>query len=115
MTDYQQLESLVAKYVQLGQRTIAQVKELDENQLLEFVEQRDEIVKQMEPLQSAITDDLRRRIQGMLQNERVIMERMLEIKQEAAEWLERRGNIRSQQSAYQRSYTVGGSFIDYRN
>ncbi|MFM9279944.1 hypothetical protein [Paenibacillus jiagnxiensis] len=115
MTDHQQLENLIAKYVQLGQRIIAHVKELDENQLIEFVEQRDEIVKQMEPFQSAITDDLRRRIQEMLHNEKVIVERMQEIKQEAAEWLERRGNIRSQQSAYQRSYTIGGSFIDYRN
>ncbi|MDM5281332.1 hypothetical protein QUF95_28625 [Paenibacillus silvae] len=115
MTDHEQLTGLLTKYAQLVAHTAAQVKDLNENQLLDFVDQRDVIAKEMEPLQSVITDKHRAQIQELLQTEVVILERMQDIKQEASEWLERRGNIRSQQSAYQRSYAIDGTFIDYRN
>ncbi|WP_025678747.1 hypothetical protein [Paenibacillus massiliensis] len=115
MTDQEQLATLLEQYTGLSQRTIAEIRDMDEDQLLDFVEQREALVKQMEPFQSLVTTAMKSQIRQLLQDETVIVDRMQEIKDEAAEWLKKRSSIRSQQSAYQSSFSVDGVFIDYRN
>ncbi|SEO66571.1 hypothetical protein [Paenibacillus sp. OK076] len=114
MTDTEKLRHLVNKYSLLSNHTIANISELDEEQLLNYSEQRESIVNEIGSYTLLLTDDMKAEIKQLLIGEGVIVERMLEIKNEAAEWLEKRGNIRSQQNAYQHSYSADSVFIDYR-
>ncbi|QLG38202.1 hypothetical protein HW560_08755 [Paenibacillus sp. E222] len=114
MTDIEKLRHLVNKYSLLSNHTIVNLSELDEEQLLNYSEQRESIVNEIGSYRSLLTDDMKAEIKQLLIGERVIVERMLAIKNEAAAWLEKRENIRSQQNAYQQSYSSDSLFIDYR-
>ncbi|WP_413374354.1 hypothetical protein [Paenibacillus taichungensis] len=114
MTDQEKLQVFVNEYSQLSHSTIANISELNEDQLLDYVEQREYIVNEMKAYRSLITDEMKTRINELIIEESIIVERMLKIKDEASEWLEKRGNIRSQQNAYQQPYSANSAFIDYR-
>ncbi|GGH64414.1 hypothetical protein GCM10008014_42770 [Paenibacillus silvae] len=114
MTDIEKLRDLLNKYSLLSSHTIINLSKFDEDQLLTYTEQREAIVNEMSSYSSLLTDDMKAEIKQLLVGEGVIVERMLAIKNEAAEWLEKRENIRSQQNAYQQSYSSGSIFIDYR-
>ncbi|MGF9699800.1 hypothetical protein [Paenibacillus sp. MABNR03] len=114
MTDREKLEQFVNEYCQLSHSTIANILELNEDQLLDYAERREYIVNEMKAYRSLITGEMKIKINELIIEERAIVERMLEIKNEASEWLEKRGSIKSQQIAYQQSYSASSAFIDYR-
>lgn len=114
MTELEKLQHLFAELRCLSRATIQAIGFLDEDQLLSFANRREEIVKAMEPYRAYVTDEMREQIATLLLEEQVILNRMTDIRTEAADWLKLRSGIRVQQNAYQSIYDADSIFIDYR-
>ncbi|KJK29948.1 hypothetical protein MMB75_12235 [Paenibacillus sp. P2(2022)] len=114
MNEIEHLQSFVDELKLLCRRTLEDLSTLDEDGLLAFSTKREELVQAMKPYGAAATNEIKEQIRGILQEEQAILARMMEIKQEAAEWLQKRGMIRAQQHAYQQSYAANSLFFDNR-
>ncbi|MEC0183493.1 hypothetical protein P4H61_18540 [Paenibacillus peoriae] len=87
---------------------------LSEEEFEQFADQRQRIVEQMQSFLPLITENDKQKIRDILSHDSVILQRMHELKDEAGHWMEKRGAIRVQQHAYQKSYSVDSLFIDHR-
>ncbi len=87
---------------------------MNEDELVEFVEEKGEIVHKLLPFRDHATLADKQTIVELIEQEQGIVIRMNEIKEEAASWLSRREMIRSQSNAYNSSYSMDSLFIDHR-
>lgn len=99
---------------ELSSQTVRDIAVLDTDELVAFVERREEIVVAMKPYLTLISDKDKEIIKQMLIDERVILDKMHGLKNEAGEWLQNLGSVRVQQSAYQQSFSIDSLFIDHR-
>ncbi|MBW4081661.1 hypothetical protein [Paenibacillus sp. S150] len=107
-------EQLLEELRELSSQTVRDIAVLDTDELVDFVERREEIVVAMKPYLALMSDAAKEIIKQMLVDERVILDRMYQLKNEAGEWLQNLGNVRVQQNAYQQSYSIDSLFIDHR-
>ncbi|ASR45615.1 hypothetical protein B4V02_02260 [Paenibacillus kribbensis] len=101
----------------LKEMTIEMTKRLsimEEEELVTFVDRRQEIVHAMEKYRTSLTEEDKQEIGLILDMDGPILKRMNKLKDEAGSWMEKKGNIRIQQNAYQRAYSVDSLFIDHR-
>jgi hypothetical protein len=112
--EHDELNRLLNELALLAKDTAASVTELDEDALLDFVNLRAGIVQAMEPYRKLITDEDKTVIQAILAEEQVIYQKMIQIKEESAEWLAKRQSSKMQSNAYQSQYNYGSLFVDKR-
>jgi hypothetical protein len=105
---------LFTELQEISAQAIRDISKMDTDDLVAFVDQREEIVRALQPYLSLISVSDKQKIDKMLQDEQVIVNRMNELKNEAGEWLQNRGTVRVQQNAYQQSFSIDSLFIDHR-
>lgn len=105
---------LFTRLQEISTQAIKDVSTMDADDLVVFVDQRADLVRELEPYLSLATPRDKQLINRMLEDEQVLVARMYELKNEASDWLQNRNTVRVQQSAYQQSYSIDSLFIDYR-
>lgn len=110
----EQLSALLEEWRLLVNKTLETITQLNEDELVKFVDQKAEIINQMMPYRDYVIEADKQLIIAIIKQEQAILGRMEAIKEEAAEWLSKRGIIRSQSQAYNNSYSLDSLFIDRR-
>ncbi|WP_084011502.1 hypothetical protein [Paenibacillus kribbensis] len=112
--DSNSIQALIQALKEMTIETTNRLSIIEEEELVAFVDRRQEIVQEMKKFRNVITEEDKQEIGLILDMDAPILERMNKLKDEAGSWMERKGNIRVQQSAYQRAYSVDSLFIDHR-
>ncbi|MBY0220431.1 hypothetical protein H7K30_28065 [Paenibacillus illinoisensis] len=110
----QQIEMLLDELQRTSRNAVSQLYVWDEEQFTLFVEKRQAIFEQLESFHSKIVDSHREKIKDILSSDDLILQRMHQLKDEAGNWMQKQGKIRTQQNAYQHAYMTDGLFIDQR-
>jgi hypothetical protein len=108
------IQDLIRVLKEMTIETTNQLSIIEEEELVAFVDRRQEIVYSMEKYRALLTEEDKQEIGLILDMDGSILKRMNELKDEAGSWMEKKGNIRIQQNAYQRAYSVDSLFIDHR-
>ena len=108
------LEEVVAQLETLTGGMLSQLEQADFIMLETFVEQREPlmIVLSQAKEQQTLQPELERRIAQVVAMDPVILARMQILKQEAAEWLQKRAAAKTQRSAYEQAYTPDSIMLD---
>ncbi len=109
-----QLSALIDEWEGLVNQALERINELNEDELVEFVDQKAELVNKIMSFRNVVSEEDKQIISVLTQQEQAIVSRMEALKEDAAEWLSRRGMIRSQSQAYNNSYSMDSLFIDRR-
>ncbi|MEK5025613.1 hypothetical protein [Paenibacillus sp. FSL M7-1046] len=105
---------LFTELQRISAQAISDISAMDTDELVAFVERKEEIVSAMKPYLSLISSKDKQIIDQMLKDEQVIVDRMYELKNEAGEWLQNLSTVRVQQNAYKQSFSIDSLFIDHR-
>ncbi|MBE7898980.1 hypothetical protein G7L40_10925 [Paenibacillus polymyxa] len=112
--DNNSIQDLIQVLKEMTIETTNRISIIEEEELVSFVERRQEIVHAMEKYRNFLTEEDKQEIGYILDMDEPILDRMNKLKDEAGSWMEKKGNIRIQQNAYQRAYSVDSLFIDHR-
>jgi len=99
----------------ITEEAIARLNVMHEEELLQLADRREELVKALEPHRSDITPENRAQITHILGFDSLIISRMNFLKNEAGQWMQKQGAIKSQQNAYHNAYAMNSVFIDHKN
>lgn len=105
---------LISELENMTRLVVEKLPEMDEEALEQFTNQREELVRRMEPYHSAMSESNKRQIGEILKHDPIILERMYSLKNEAGDWMERRKSIRVQQNAYLHASQPDSYFIDHK-
>lgn len=112
--DGNNIQDLIQALKEMTIETTNRLSIIEEEELVAFVDRRQEIVHSMEKYRTLLTKEDKKEIGLILDMDGPILMRMNKLKDEAGSWMEKKGNIRVQQNAYQRAYSVDSLFIDHR-
>ncbi len=99
----------------ITEEAVARLNLMNEEELLQLADQREELVKALEPYRTNITLENRTQIAHILGFDSLILSRMSFLKNEAGQWMQKQGAIKSQQNAYHNAYAMNSVFIDHKN
>ncbi|MGG4216669.1 hypothetical protein ABEW32_00420 [Paenibacillus jamilae] len=108
------MQALLDELQHMTEAVLSNLLNLGEEEFEQFADQRQRIVEQMQSYQPSLTENDKQKIRDILSNDSIILQRMHVLKDEAGQWMEKRGAIRIQQHAYQQAYSVDSLFIDHR-
>ncbi|WP_226000517.1 hypothetical protein [Paenibacillus sp. BJ-4] len=112
--DSNNIQDLIQALKKVTIETTKRLSIIEEEELVAFVDRRQEIVHAMEKYRTFLTEEDKQEIGLILDMDGPILKRMNKLKDEAGSWMEKKGSIRVQQNAYQRAYSVDSLFIDQR-
>lgn len=99
----------------ITEEAVARLNLMKEEELLQLADQREELVKALEPYRSHVTPENREQIAYILGFDSLILNRMSSLKNEAGQWMQKQGTIKTQQNAYHSAYAMNSMFIDHKN
>ncbi|WP_422658575.1 hypothetical protein ACK8P5_23400 [Paenibacillus sp. EC2-1] len=108
------ITELIEELETLTRQAINDLENMDEEDFEQFTITRLHIVESMKRYIDVLNDGNKKHIEEILKLDPIILERMQALKDEAANWIERRESIRIQQNAYLHSYTHDSYFIDHK-
>ncbi|MCQ4088815.1 hypothetical protein [Saccharibacillus sp. JS10] len=106
---------ILDKLQEITEEAIARLDLMNEEELLQLAGQREELVKALEVHRPKITPEHRVQIAYILGFDSLIINRMSFLKNEAGQWIQKQGAIKSQQNAYHNAYAMNSVFIDHKN
>ncbi|NEU25591.1 hypothetical protein G3M74_05455 [Paenibacillus polymyxa] len=112
--DSNNIQDFIRVLKEITIETTNRISIIEEEELVAFVDRRQEIVHEMEKYRTSLTEEDKQEIRLILDMDGPILKRMNKLKDEAGSWMEKKGHIRIQQNAYQRAYSVDSLFIDHR-
>jgi|GEM_PF-6879088 len=115
MNEQSGLSELLERIRNDTDEALNQMYDWSEEDFVEFLERREELVLAMEPYRNQVNESDKRTISEILESDTLIRARMHFLKEESAEQLRQFGGARVQQRGYQNQYTIDGLFIDKRN
>lgn len=111
-------ETMSTLLVELKQLTIDLVSRLSfisEEELIDFVDQRGQLIERMESYRSSVNDQDQLILKELADMDPLILQKMNQFKEEAGNWLERQGVIKVQKNAYHQNFVTDSFFVDHRN
>lgn len=99
----------------ITEEAVARLNLMNEEELLQLADQREELVKALESYRHHITPENREQIAYVLGFDALILKRMSFLKNEAGQWMQKQGTIKTQQNAYHNAYAMNSVFIDHKN
>lgn len=111
------MNNLIAELEEWTRQVVHGLDELDYEELSGLVKRRQIMVDQLKDSLSAqpATDTEKERILALLKHDGQIMERMQQLKEEAGNWLQQRGQAKFQRNVYEAAYTPDSILMDRRN
>lgn len=113
MNTTENLQGYLQKLEQLTTNIVSRISIISEDELLDFVNEREHIITDMQACREEVTDTERQVIQRLLDCDPLIMQKLNYFKDEAGRWLEKQGSIRNQHTAYHQNYVNDSFFIDH--
>ncbi|WP_059041709.1 hypothetical protein [Paenibacillus rubinfantis] len=104
----------VLELEQLTLHVVQQIHQISYEELADFSDHREELANLILPLKDSLDDQDRNRLLNLRKYDEMILSRMAQYKEEASDWLLKRGNIKNQTSAYNVGYTPDSMFFDYK-
>ncbi|WP_025688193.1 hypothetical protein [Paenibacillus zanthoxyli] len=108
-----EIQQLLVHLKEITDLILQRLDEITEEEFERFTEDREELVRKLETFRAEIDDNHKSQIHALLGNDHLILARMQKLKDEAGQWLEKKGAIRIQQQAYQKMYSPDSWFVDY--
>ncbi|WP_322923986.1 hypothetical protein [Paenibacillus campi] len=108
------MSSLLEQLYALSSAIVERLQIVSDEEIFAFIAERGVLIEKMELYRSELTEQHKAQIAELMQLDPIILNKMNEIKQEAGQWLERQGTIRTQQHAYQQHYVTDSFFVDRR-
>lgn len=108
------IQVLLNRLQQMTEEVRDSLLEMNGEEFEQFVVKRENVVEQLEPYRTTMSDANKQRIGIILSHDSEILHRMYALQDEAGKWLEKRGSIREQKQAYQQAYAIDSMFIDHR-
>ena len=110
------MDSLITSLEELTNSVVMRLQLISYEDLEAFVEERQEIIDEINRLkqQTPFTHVQVERLNHIVQHDPVILTRMASLKDEASDWLQQRGQAKTQRSAYEATYTPDSMLMDRR-
>ncbi|OAX46338.1 hypothetical protein [Paenibacillus sp. AD87] len=108
-------EEILSELQRVTEEAVNQLNLLQEEELFRLAETRERLVNEFQCHKARMTQQNREQIEYILNFDKMIVERMEFLKNEAGAWLQRRGSAKQQLNAYQQQYAADSWFIDHRN
>nr|WP_154894885.1 hypothetical protein [Paenibacillus xylanexedens] len=108
-------EEILDELQYITENAVTHLNVLQEEELLQLAEKREKLVDEIQSHKANLNQQNREQIEYILSFDSKIVKRMQFLKDEAGDWLLRRGSAKQQQNAYQQQYAVDSWFIDRRN
>lgn len=109
-----EVQQLLSALQAITEDAVANLITMDTEALEHLADQRQAIVDQLETHRNDIDQEDRKQIAYILSFDFLILERMNLLREEAGEWIQKQGAIKTQHSAYQSAYSVDSLFFDRR-
>lgn len=111
------IDSLLKQIEELTANTVRNVESLTEEQLEGFVQERQQLIERLKDVQQSspgVTEAQQRFFKRIVEQDRIIAARMMELKSEATRQLINLKKVSRQKSAYDQRYTPDSLFYDRR-
>ncbi|WP_028559286.1 hypothetical protein [Paenibacillus pinihumi] len=108
------MDDFITRLENLNEEILPNLSETSYEILSEFVEERQEIIDEMTRIIAAhpLSAAQQNRIRLLQQSEESIRMRMFELRNEAADWLRNREQVKTQRKAYENAYAVDSILMD---
>lgn len=110
------MDNCILELNKITQDIINRLENCSYEELNDFVEQRQIMIDQLEQhvRKQSIGVIQQNQLRELLKADPVILERMQQLKSEAAKWLQQREQAKAQRSAYEAAYTPDSFLMDRR-
>ncbi|MEN1989189.1 hypothetical protein [Paenibacillus hubeiensis] len=95
-------------------KAVHNIDAMTENDFTAFIEEREQLILKLNPVQSDLLDSHKHQIRDILNYDHVILARMEILKKEAEDSLNRLQVGKIQRNAYHQSYSADSLFFDQR-
>jgi len=109
------VKDVVTELNNLTDQIVQDIEHITYEDLAEFADRREELVERLSLQKQYLTDQDKERLQKLAQYDQLIMNKMIDFKQEAGEWIRKQNMITVQKSAYNSYHAADGMFFDRRN
>ncbi|RXZ83489.1 hypothetical protein EBB07_06685 [Paenibacillaceae bacterium] len=108
------MDDLITRLENHNEEILLNLSETSYEALSEFVEMRQEIIDEMARIiaEHPLSEAQQNRIHQIQQSEESIRIRMFELKNEAADWLRNREQVKTQRKAYENVYAADSILMD---
>jgi small-conductance mechanosensitive channel len=110
------MDNLIAELERLSRQVMGRLDELDAEALLQFVEDREQLIQQLKALgiDAVQQEKYRERVRKLLEADLVIRGKLFELKDEASQGLVKLSRAKKQINAYEKHYEIGSVYVDKR-
>lgn len=108
-------EEYVTQLFDLTLHIIDQIGDIGYEDLAAFADQRESLVKTMMSNHTEFNESDKIKIKQLMDYDHIIINKMLSLKNEASNWLNKQGSIRVQKNAYSAHYAPDSLFFDTKN
>ncbi|WP_178023367.1 hypothetical protein [uncultured Paenibacillus sp.] len=106
------VQEYVARLEQLTEKLVQRIDQVSYEELAAYADQREALANQIVLQKNSLQDEDKQKIRSLSEFDEVILAKMEHFKNEAGDWLLRRGTIKNQRSAYNMDYTPESMFFD---
>ncbi|RUT33262.1 hypothetical protein EJP77_06300 [Paenibacillus zeisoli] len=110
------MDNVITSLRALTESVVIRLQMISYEELDSFIEERQHLIDELNQLKltSPFNPAQQKELQDIVQADSVILARMAALKAEAADWLQHRGQVRTQRNAYEASYTPDSILLDRR-
>ncbi|MBM6997267.1 hypothetical protein IM700_016525 [Paenibacillus sp. DXFW5] len=112
------MDELLQELYVMTKTTVSQLQNMSFEKLESFVESRQylsDVIISKANENGPMGEEQKQFLAEILSYDNEILSRMQSLKLEAKDWLERNQQIKVQQNAYQKAYSVDSYYIDWKN
>lgn len=112
------MDELLNELYEMTKITVGQLYSMSFEDLEQFVQSRQQLTDLIASKANEVgflEEEQKSFLTRILSCDNEILSRMLSLKIEAKDWLERNQQIKVQQNAYQKAYSVDSYYIDWKN
>ncbi|MCM3786004.1 hypothetical protein M3231_23890 [Neobacillus mesonae] len=110
------MKQLINELERLTSEFLIRINEVSYEEVENFVEGRQKFVDSIlaEAVQDRMDAEDEQRLKVLLSKDEIIVNKMVELKQEAQDWLQQRNRIKAQRNAYENPYSADSLLLDRR-
>ncbi|MBJ9993125.1 hypothetical protein [Paenibacillus sp. S28] len=110
------MDNLISSLQALTENVVARLQYTAYEELQDFVQERQQLIDELNRLKqhTPFSPSQVEQLQSILQADPLILNRMDQLKMEASDWLQHRGQAKMQRSAYEAAYTPDSFLMDQR-
>ncbi|MBP2001770.1 hypothetical protein J2Z69_002826 [Paenibacillus shirakamiensis] len=110
------MDNAISKLEELTETLVSHLQHISSEDLEAFLERRQQIIGEITFLkqEAPYTPDQVERLNQIVEQDSLILNRMSTLKDEASNWLQNRGQAKTQRNAYEAAYSPDSMLMDRR-